>query len=970
MAIKTFLIPPSSHFLKTLANFLLAELSFSSPEISGFYILFPTKRATYFFRDYLVKKVIPNSIFLPKILAWEDFSLELYLKLTPSPKMLLPEEAKILLFIESLNDEKLSQDPRSLLYWGTRFLEVFDEFEKEGKVPSMLLYPPENLPQMAQDLFEELTSTYYKFKNLLAEKKIIFPSLLLSDIRSLLLERKNILPSFIRGLVLAGFAALRNSEKEVIKTLIDTLNQADFPIYLFFAEEYPPHPLIQETLQSFNLEVSLIPETYLEIPLPDREIKLFSFPDPESEVSKVLELIQSPIKEYDKTAIILPLPLMLLPLYQHLENLDMEINITLPFPSKFLSLCQFMQLLLKAQREKIRAGIYPLDIIKKIFNYPILKALFRKKADFDNFLQRLNKVLEDLKFYQIEINELSSHLEPPYKEFFKKLVEIFLENFEHLKSPQEVKKALHCLVELAKPLFDAPSCLEELLAREYIAFIERNIFSLLDYEPLWNNFPLKDKELFHLSLLDYLLSTVELPLVGEPLAGLQIMGFLEGRLLYFDRVIILDVNEGSLPPQANINPLLTDEIKRYLGLPIFKNDLWDYYFKCLINSGKEINLFYISTSKGKGDLVKEPSRYILKYKWQLEKENKTPCEEIFKPPIVIKVPKKEIPKSKNDLETIRLILKNMELSRSFFETYLNCPAKFYFQYLLGLKPLEETSITDKDIGNFLHKYFETLFRAYLNKSLSFTHLLDSQEWKKTFEELWSKANFEKRLDPLSLWLTEKVTKACIQKYFEYLKNAEREELLKETIILGVEKELKYKIIFNAESLTLYGRIDFIVKRKENNIVKYIIFDFKTNPYKKPYVKSIDTLLRAKLPYNFTKEELFYVRELFGNELTNFQLLFYLFLFLKHKSNFIDEEQFSLDTGFLTPANLKEPESFLFKKRKRAELTQITSYLEKEFEKLLDWILRHLYESPCFYYFDEEESCKYCPYKSPCQNLRY
>ncbi|MFN4132526.1 MAG: PD-(D/E)XK nuclease family protein, partial [Caldimicrobium sp.] len=731
------------------------------------------------------------SIFLPKILAWEDFLLELYLNLTPLPKMILPEEARILLFMESLEREKLSQDPRSLFYWGTKFLEVFDEFEKEGKVPSKLLYPPENLPKMAKDLFEELSSTYEKFKGLLEEKKVIFPSLLLSEIRTLLLESRDNLLTFLKGLVIAGFAALRNSEKEVMKTLIESLNEVDLPIYIFFADDYPPHPLIQVTLKDLNLNASLIPQTYLEIPSAERKINLFSFPDPESEVSKVLELIQYPIEEYDNTAIILPLSIMLLPLYQRLENLETELNITLPFPSKLLSLCQFLQLLLKTQREKIKEGIYPLEILKKIFNYPLVKAFFRKEPYFEGLLQKLNKIFEELKFRQIDIKELALYLESPYREFFEKLVEIFLRNFEHLEGPKEVKVALQAIVELVKPLFEEVNSLEEFLLSEYIALIIRDIYSLFDYEPLWKSFPLRDNLLFYLTFLDWLLSSIELPLVGEPLAGLQIMGFLEGRLLYFDRMIILDVNEGSLPPHADINPLLTEEIKRYLGLPIFKNDLWDYYFKCLLNSGKEINLFYISTSKGKGDLVKEPSRYILKYKWELEKVKKTPNEEIFKPPIVIKVPKKDIPKSDKDLENIHFFLKNRELSRSFFETYLYCPVKFYFQYLLGLRPLEETSITDKDIGNFLHKYFEEFFRKYLKKSLSFEQILESREWEKTFTALWREAKFERGLDPLSLWLTEKVTRACIEKYFEYLKRAEKEGIIEDTVILGVEEELRY-----------------------------------------------------------------------------------------------------------------------------------------------------------------------------------
>ncbi|MFN4196621.1 MAG: PD-(D/E)XK nuclease family protein, partial [Caldimicrobium sp.] len=387
---------------------------------------------------------------------------------------------------------------------------------------------------------------------------------------------------------------------------------------------------------------------------------------------------------------------------------------------------------------------------------------------------------------------------------------------------------------------------------------------------------------------------------------------------------------------------------------------------------KEINLFYISTPQGKGDFVKEPSRYILKLKWFFEKERKRLPEEVFKIPISIKPRKEELPKSKEDKETLDHYLVNVkELSRNFFETYLTCPVRFYFQYLLGLKEKEDYTIKDKDIGLLLHTFFERLFKKYEGRSFSYTELYEKGNWKEIFKNILEEEKFEKRLDPLSFELTRTVGLSCLEKYFENQKNREETNNLEETFILGVEKKLTYESVYQSYPIKFTGRVDFFIKRKENNRVKYIIFDFKTSPTKKPKPKKLEVLIRNTLPSTFDKEGLISVRDLFGKDLTNFQLLFYLFLLIKNLEKFLDtNENYSLDVGFLTPSHLKEPEKLLLKNLRPSKIIQILKYLERDFEGLLHWLLFHIIESPSFYFIDDDETCKFCPYKDPCKNLRY
>ncbi|MFN4197210.1 MAG: hypothetical protein ACK4FM_04325, partial [Caldimicrobium sp.] len=205
---------------------------------------------------------------MPKIFSWEEFLTTLYLELVEEPKILLPEEARLILFLEVLNPSLSREEPKSILLWGQRFLEVFEEFESEGKNPRNLIYPPEFLPEKAQEFLENLTQRYHQFKNLLEEKKSLFNSLLLPEVRKLLKEKANLVPSFIKRLIFAGFAALKNAEKEIFLQFIQIFTQNNLPMHIIFADKAPPHPIIQETLKALNLEAQLIPEEYLEIKEP------------------------------------------------------------------------------------------------------------------------------------------------------------------------------------------------------------------------------------------------------------------------------------------------------------------------------------------------------------------------------------------------------------------------------------------------------------------------------------------------------------------------------------------------------------------------------------------------------------------------------------------------------------------------------------------------------------------------------
>jgi len=983
MKSKAYLISPSSHFLKSLANFLRSEINLRHPEATKHWVIFSTKRAALFFKYYLLQKEKGHSFFLPKILSWEEFLKELYLQITPAPRLFLPEGGKILIFLQTLPSIGIHwEEPEKLLFWGARFLEVFEEFEKEGKIPQDLLYPPETLPEQAKYLFERLSKSYKAYKEHLKRLGISFPSEILSNLRENL-SPERIPLNLIKGLYFAGFVALREGERAFLREIMKYFEEKDLPL-LFFFEDNPnsPHPLIKKTLNDLALTYAGLPRSYLEQEEREPKVFLFSFPEQESEMQKLREHFEGyQITSPDEVAIVLPNSLSLLPLLHQMAHLPLMTNITLPFPAKLLPLNRLLLLLLRLQRER-NGNLYPTNLVWKILNFPLIKALYREDKLFENLLMQVKTFLRETKALEISLPDLANKLESPYKKLFEELNQRLFASWENLHSPSQALSALRDFLEFIKPLTQGED-LNTLLTKHFLFSLEEELLPLLEISTLWENLPPLDRT-FMYRFLENLLLSLDLALYGDPLSGLQIIGFLESRLLSFKRLFLLDTNEGALPPTTPLNPLLTEEIKTYLGLPIYRNELWDYYFERLISSSEEIFIFYLKTEKGKDDLLGEPSRYIQKLKWKREKEGRNLREEPFK--LLISTPGEieALPKGEKEQALIQRMIKYSGLSRYALETYLTCPVKFYFHYLLSLKEQESLSLEEKEVGLFLHTFFEEFFKNYLNRSLSFGEIVKEKDWTNLFNQLWQAYNFDQKLDPLSAFLSYKIAYASIERYFHYLCRLE-EDSIEKTIVLGVEENLQRRVVLHfsphgVSEVVYWGRVDFIIKRVlRNGSSLYLILDFKSNPSTKPTPRNLNKLIDFTPPSDYKKESLFAVKKLFGSNLTNFQLLFYLYLYLDNLEKLEKEEPFfNFNAGYITPTDFKEPESYLFKssskkkntkREKAASREEFLNLLKESFEPLLFWLTQHLVETQEFYFTEKDDDCKYCPYKVPCKILR-
>ena len=206
-------------------------------------------------------------------------------------------------------------------------------------------------------------------------------------------------------------------------------------------------------------------------------------------------------------------------------------------------------------------------------------------------------------------------------------------------------------------------------------------------------------------LLERLLAPQSVPFNGEPLKGLQVMGPLETRALDFRHLILLSANEGVFPRHSVSSSFIPPELRKGFGLPTyeFQDAVWAYYFYRLLQRAEKVWLVYDSRTEGVRS--GEESRYVK----QLQYHFRVPIRRLVALP-ELRSGQEGDPIAKTP-ETLAA-LHARPLSASALNAYLNCPAKFYYQFVCRLAEDEEVaeSLDGRMLGNVYHRVMESLYR--------------------------------------------------------------------------------------------------------------------------------------------------------------------------------------------------------------------------------------------------------------------
>ena len=513
-----------------------------------------------------------------------------------------------------------------------------------------------------------------------------------------------------RKFVFVGLNALNECERRLLRRLRDA-HLAEFCWDYGPGWISDPH---NKSSQFLTENVSEFPQAFKPDPegLGQPQISVLSVPSGVGQAKQLPAILKEAGAGGIETAVVLPDQSLLIPVLNSLPEQIRDINVTMGYPMSGSALSALMDDVAALQmhlREKDGQWYFYHRQVWSIFSNSIFKTLAGEEG-----LAKAAEVRKQKRYY-IPQDELSGL--PLFECIFQPVVRAPGErDAAAIRAIQQYQLAL--LSELGRGLKNKPQMALELdFAREYYLAVGRLRDCALPVLPA-----------SYFRLLDKVLATAAVPFKGEPLRGLQVMGPLETRALDFDNVVLLSCNEGVFPARNTKPSFVPVELRKAFGLPTweYQDAVWAYYFYRMIRRASRVWLLFDSRTEGlRGG---EESRYIK----QLELHFKAPLTRFaLRAEIGRNEGEGPIPKTE---EHVRL-LREKYLSASALQSYLACPAQFYYRSVCGLKEQEEVSesLEANDIGNVFHAVMQALYsvpdgivtRTYLQSLLEGTRIKDA-----------------------------------------------------------------------------------------------------------------------------------------------------------------------------------------------------------------------------------------------------
>ncbi len=208
-------------------------------------------------------------------------------------------------------------------------------------------------------------------------------------------------------------------------------------------------------------------------------------------------------------------------------------------------------------------------------------------------------------------------------------------------------------------------------------------------------------------LIRQALQSASIPFHGEEDQGLQVMGLLEARNLDFRHLIMLSVGEGIIPRRTSETSLIPYVLRTSFGLDTTERQdaVYAYSFYRLLQRAQDITLVYNNNSSGTNQ--REQSRFLR----QLQTETSLRIRNLTDSQLVSLTAPTDITVEKDATIIDRLMHKNY-LSPSAINQYIQCPLRFYYQQVAGIRMPErpQDGIDPAFFGTMFHDTCEHFYR--------------------------------------------------------------------------------------------------------------------------------------------------------------------------------------------------------------------------------------------------------------------
>ena len=621
-------------------------------------------------------------------------------------------------------------------------------------------------------------------------------------------------------IVIAGFFALTNSEKLLFRKLAK-LEQAMF----FFQRGLG----IQSLIQELEFEPEEVGDA-VSSPI----ISFHRSPDLHGQVFALTANINDKLQQKEtldeKTVIVLPSSNALFPvLHQTLALLpEGSYNVSMGYSLTRTSVYSFYYQLLKLLTSMHEDTFYAPEYIKFVLHPYTKNILFRKRADVSRILfHTIEKHVVETKlktFFSLEELEQQHELlhrvaaatttaaEPISSDDIKlHLLRIHDNTIRKLLAFQNIKDFALKSIEVMNFMYDESTAR---LHPYFHPFAEKLIERLDALSRALISEHRFEDHVSYMKFIQHYLESVEAHFAGTPLKGLQTLGFLETRNLKFKRVYVLDVNDDVIPGGSDgVNMLLPQQVREKLGLETLhdREKLVEYYFNTLLNGAEEVHLFFTE------DGMREKSRFVEKFLWEKQRQDRKPDVDSYIKSVSYKLSlqnQKPYPIAK----TSKMVdfLKAIRYTATALDTYVACPLRFYYAYVLGLREKDEVSgdVEQQDIGTLVHDVLKEFFRQYIHRPLREKDLQPS-ELSHILEKLFREQFGEREFGNLTLM------KIQIEKQLQRFLTEYQIPLAKNSEITIQDVETKLQA--ESKGFRFQARFDRIERRGDS----VYILDYKT-----------------------------------------------------------------------------------------------------------------------------------------------
>jgi CRISPR/Cas system-associated exonuclease Cas4 (RecB family) len=710
-------------------------------------IVFPSKRACYYFRQALLSRFSQQTFWMPRILSIEEFivfctgkpvsneiDLLFLLYQAYSQTYVAPPDGQI-------DGEDLPTFDR-FYAWGQVLLKDFDEVDRYlvnadelyrnleqlrdleiryqdneevlrtlKRFNEMLGQEPTSLITNFSNQWSRVCKTYHQFRKALEEEGSYYSGMLYREMADELPE----LP--FQKVLFAGFNALSKSEELIFQKLLDkgmaTIFWDGDRLYLEneveeagkfmrrYYRKWPPSARIHWVVTDMIRD--------------GKTIKLVGGVQSTGQAQVVGHLLQDlSIEEQYNCGVILADEGLLFPLLYALpENIE-KLNVTMGYPAKHSHWFHLAHAYLEYQIHQRGKGHVETVYVNALLSNPLISRSVpaSKKLRESLPLKKRWVTASDLLFNQ-ESAILQLALTPGERvsEVMSSLVRLLISIYQKLRldqtlDPLETEFAFHSLKHLMQ--------LEE---------------RILEYH--------KQLEIRTLArLVVQAFEQIKIPFTGEPTEGLQLMGFLETRALDFRKIILVSVNEGRIPRAKQYNTYIPFAVRKAFMLPTHEEQdaIYAYHFKRILQRAKEVVVVYNTevAIDGSG----EKSRFI----WQLKESfpESSISEQLYqmsmsKSPINTEL---KIKKNGSVLMALQSLLVEKGGAKSLSATavrhYLDCSLRFYFRYVVKVRERDQESpdLDPRDFGNVVHGVLEYLYKPFERQTITRRHLEDLIESQK------------------------------------------------------------------------------------------------------------------------------------------------------------------------------------------------------------------------------------------------